>query len=118
MACIVYTTDAAGRQYAYSSESHWNKEKKQSRSKRTYLGRVNPETGEIMKGRQNGKNYKRPADEPVASHTSEEFLDELQEKTSQLAALQEENQKLREQVQNLSMVCRDIAAALSKAGIG
>jgi len=118
MACIVYRVDSGGRKYAYSSESYWDAEKQQPRSKRTYLGRVDPITGEIIRGRQNGKNYKRPADEPVASHTSEEFLDELQEKTSQLAALQEENQKLREQVQNLSMVCRDIAAALSKAGIG
>ncbi len=34
--------------YVYEANNYWDKEKKQSRQKRTYLGRKNPETGEII----------------------------------------------------------------------
>ena len=83
MACIVYRTDAGGRTYAYSSESYWDKSKGQPRSKRTYLGRVNPETGEIIKGRQNGKNFKNDKErleehlEKVGNTIITELKDEL-----------------------------------------
>ena len=47
---IVYQTDKrSGITYAYESKAYWDKEKKQSRSKRTLIGRVDPETGEIRK---------------------------------------------------------------------
>ncbi len=49
MASIVYQTDKkTGIKYAYESTSYWDKEKKQPRSKRKYLGKVDPETGEII----------------------------------------------------------------------
>ena len=52
MSCIVYQTNKkTGIKYAYSSESYWDKEKQQPRSRRKYLGRVDPETGEIITGR-------------------------------------------------------------------
>ena len=52
MSCIVYQTNTkTGIKYAYSSESYWDKEKQQPRSRRKYLGRVDPETGEIITGR-------------------------------------------------------------------
>lgn len=45
---IVYHTDRrSGITYAYESKARWDKERKQSRSKRTLIGRVDPETGEI-----------------------------------------------------------------------
>lgn len=48
MAAIIYQKDKrSGLTYAYRSESWWDKEKKQSRSKRTLIGRVNPRTGAI-----------------------------------------------------------------------
>ena len=49
MASIVYQTDKkTGIKYAYESTSYWDKEKKQPRSKRKYIGKVDPETGEII----------------------------------------------------------------------
>ena len=48
MAAIVYQTDKrSGITYAYRSVSHWDKEKQQSRAKRTLIGRVDTNTGEI-----------------------------------------------------------------------
>jgi transposase len=49
MATIVYQKDKrSGITYAYESVSFWDKEKKQSRAKRTLIGRVDPNTGEII----------------------------------------------------------------------
>ena len=46
---IVYQKDKrSGITYAYESKAFWDKEKHQSRSKRTLIGRVNPDTGEIV----------------------------------------------------------------------
>lgn len=49
MAAIVYQTNKqTGITYAYESISYWDKEKQQSRAKRRCIGRVNPETKEII----------------------------------------------------------------------
>ena len=49
MSCIVYQVDKkTGVKYAYESVSYWDKEKQQPRSKRTYIGKVDPDTGEII----------------------------------------------------------------------
>ena len=37
-----------GITYAYESKAYWDKEKHQSRAKRTLIGRIDPETGEIV----------------------------------------------------------------------
>ena len=52
MASIVYQIDKkTGAKYAFESVSYWDKDKKQPRSKRRYLGKVDPETGEIIPSR-------------------------------------------------------------------
>ena len=49
MAAIVYQTNKkTGVMYAYESVSYWDKEKQQSRAKRRCLGRVDPQTKEII----------------------------------------------------------------------
>ena len=49
MASIVYQKDKrSGITYAYESVSYWDKEKQQSRAKRTLIGRVDEKTGEIV----------------------------------------------------------------------
>ncbi len=64
MAAIVYQRDKrSGITYAYESVSHWDKEKNQSRAKRTLIGRVNPETGEISPT--DGRNKKKPLVETI-----------------------------------------------------
>jgi hypothetical protein len=46
---IIYQTDKrSGITYAYNAEYHWDKNKQQSRSKRTLIGRFDKETGEIL----------------------------------------------------------------------
>ena len=46
---IIYQTDKrSGITYAYENQSFWDKELKRSRSKRTLIGRVDKETGQIV----------------------------------------------------------------------
>ncbi len=49
MAAIVYQADKrSGITYAYESVSFWDKDKKQSRAKRTLIGRLDKESGQII----------------------------------------------------------------------
>jgi transposase len=48
MAIVRQHDKRSGITYAYESISHWDKEKKQSRAKRTLLGRIDDSTGEII----------------------------------------------------------------------
>ena len=45
--------------YVYESVSYWDKEKKQPRSKRTLIGRLDPETGHIVPTDGRGKRRNR-----------------------------------------------------------
>lgn len=52
MSSIVYQIDKkTGAKYAFESVSYWDKDKKQPRSKRKYLGKVDPITGDIIPSR-------------------------------------------------------------------
>lgn len=93
MSCIVYQIDKkSGAKYAYESISYWDKEKKQPRSKRKYLGRVDPETGEII----SSGRKKTPAtdSEQVQAAVSVPALPQLRkqlsEKEAQVELLQKE----------------------------
>jgi hypothetical protein len=63
MAAIVHQTDKrSGITYAYESISYWDKEKKQSRAKRTLIGRVDKESGEIVPTDGRGRRKKKKVD--------------------------------------------------------
>ena len=120
MACIVYRTDSAGRTYAYSSESFWDKEKHQPRSKRTYLGRVDPVTGEILKGRQPRGSSKERLDqhlEEAGDVRVQELHSELEAKNAEITRLKEENEALKKRVMELSSIYREVSSLLSRANV-
>lgn len=48
MAIIYQTNKKTGITYAYNNEPYWDKEKQQSRAKRTLIGKVDPQTGAIL----------------------------------------------------------------------
>ena len=46
---IIYQTNKqTGITYAYENKAYWDKEKKQSRARRKLIGKVDPNTGEII----------------------------------------------------------------------
>jgi len=79
MTSIVFQKDKrSGITYAYESVSYWDKEKKQSRAKRTLIGRVDEKTGEISPTDGRGRKQKdeqlpaRPGPVP-ATRTARRF---------------------------------------------
>lgn len=100
MPSIVYQTNpVTGVKYAYESISYWDKEKKAPRSKRRYIGRVDPETGEIIKGRERRKS-------------SGESLKKEPENSQ---SLQEELKKKEEEIAGLRKQLEDMTARASRA---
>ena len=82
MPSIVYQIDKkTGAKYAFESVSYWDKDKKQPRSKRRYLGKVDPETGEIIpsRGRSVHSEEKAPREEETlaALHKEIESRDQI-----------------------------------------
>ena len=63
MATIYQTNKKTGITYVIESESYWDKEKQQPRSHRTIIGKIDPDTGEVVPT----KKYNR---EKKASHPS------------------------------------------------
>lgn len=55
MAIVTQTDKRTGITYAYETQYHWDKEKKQSRSKRVCVGKVDPDTGKIIPTRGKAK---------------------------------------------------------------
>lgn len=71
-----------GITYVYESTSHYDKEKKQSRSKRKLIGKVDPVTGNVIPTGKVGRSSK-PKEAPT--HTDAEY-NELQAKYDDLQA--------------------------------
>ncbi|MDD2420738.1 MAG: IS1634 family transposase [Heliobacteriaceae bacterium] len=62
MVAIIHQKDKrSGLTYAYESVSYWDKEKQQSRSKRTLIGRVDDKTGKIIPTDGRGRKNKETA---------------------------------------------------------
>jgi len=100
---IVYQTDKrSGITYAYESKAHWDKDKKQSRSKRTLIGRVDPETREISKT--DGRCKKNSPYQTVQLTEQDEILIRLKgmkisELKQEILRLESENKKLKEKIE-------------------
>lgn len=51
MAIIYQTNKKTGITYAYTNKAYWDKEKQQSRARRTLIGKVDPDSGKIIPNR-------------------------------------------------------------------
>ena len=107
MASIVSQIDKkTGAKYAFESVSYWDKEKKQPRSKRKYLGKVDPETGEIIPSR--GK-VTHDADKTADGEEAVSALrDELEKKDKIISGLRKEMEELSARNEELLTVIRKI----------
>lgn len=94
MAIIFQHDKRSNITYAYDSKSYYDKEKKCSRAKRTLIGRVDPETGEIVPtdGRNKGARSKPKAVSPDIDKDKriQELEDENRQLKLQISALKKE----------------------------
>lgn len=97
--------------YVYESISYWDSEKQQSRSKRRVIGKLDPETGEIIPTGKRGRKKQQSIE------TTEPAVEMTSEKESQLLIRQQqiEISTLKEQVAFLTDENRQLRAALTKA---
>ena len=93
MAIIHQHDKRTGNTYAYESFSYWDKEKKMSRAKRTLIGRVDLETGEIIPTDGRGRKDKAAKDvhrEPDYKNLYEKLLKKYAALEALVEALQKE----------------------------
>ena len=100
---ITYNKDKrSGKTYAYETTYFWDKEKKQSRSKRTLIGRVDDETGKIVptdgRGRKRSPNYVPDPDEYQMPKTVAGMKDEILRLLGENAALREQVAQLKDRI--------------------
>ena len=112
MSCIVYQTDRkTGKKYAYESVSYWDKEKQQPRSKRKYLGKVDPETGEIIKKKERTHHSGDNAIEDNALATLKKQLEEkearINDLSRELSTLTEKYKKLTKFISKIQTLATD-----------
>ena len=97
---IIYQKDKrTGITYAYESKAVWDKEKKQSRAQRRLIGKVDPDSGEIIptdgRGRKRSPSYDPSTDdqEPMPA-TIKELRDEVRGLRAENARLESKLKKL------------------------
>lgn len=104
-----------GITYVYESESYWDKDKKQPRSKRRLIGKIDEETGEIVPTGTRGKPGKRET-----SCTPENIPDARELETlcmKQAGLLQQDEAEisaLKKQVMELTLSVNEYKRRLSK----
>lgn len=84
MAIIKQFDKRSGITYVYDSKSYYDKEKKCSRAKRTLIGKIDPETGEMIPtdGRNKGAKSKPKAISHVID--KDKRIQELEDENRQL----------------------------------
>ena len=94
MAIIKQFDKRSGITYVYDSKSYYDKEKKCSRAKRTLIGKIDPDTGEMIPtdGRNKGAKSKPDAvsNEIDKDKRIQELVDENRQLKLQISALKKE----------------------------
>ena len=86
MAIIFQHDKRSNLTYAYESHSYWDKEKKMTRAKRTLIGRVDAQTGEIVPTDGRGRKDKTKK-EPNGEHDYKAMCKKLEGQISAQKAL-------------------------------
>lgn len=105
----------SGVTYVYESESYWDKEKKQPRSRRKLIGKIDEETGEIIPTGGRGNRKKRELTELSEIVSSDKDLETLCAKQAeQIRRNEAEISSLKKQVMELTLSVNQYKRRLSK----
>lgn len=98
MAIIKQFDKRSGITYVYDSKSYYDKEKKCSRAKRTLIGKIDPDTGEMIPtdGRNKGAKSKPDSVSPGINKDKRilELEDENRQLKLQVSALKKELERI------------------------
>lgn len=104
MSIIKHKDKRTGVTYVYESESYWDKEKKQPRSKRTIIGKLDEATGEIIPTGKSGRKKTVPKEEVDIKEASTPITDQINllvEKNAIISSLKAENAALKKEKQEI-----------------
>ena len=93
MAIIKQFDKRSGITYVYDSKSYYDKEKKCSRAKRTLIGKLDPDTGEIIPTDGRNKGAKSKSESSTTSDI---------DKDKRIQELEDENRQLKLQINALT----------------
>lgn len=107
--------------YVYDSYSYWDKEKKQPRSKRKLIGKIDPESGEIVPTGKRGRSKSSPApatDAGTHSDTDlaalyEQSVNMISDKDALISELRQEISVLRKENRQLHKVIEQASSLLA-----
>lgn len=104
-----------GITYVYESESYWDKEKKQPRSRRKLIGKIDEETGEIVPTGGKGRSKKSSlTDLPENVSDSRELENLCRKQAAQIQQDDLEISALKKQVMELTLSVNEYKRRLSK----
>lgn len=99
---IIYQKDKrTGITYAYESKAVWDKEKKQSRAQRRLIGKVDPDSGEIIPT--DGRGRKRSPGYDPSTDDQEPMPATVKELREEIRRLRAENAKLENKLKELGL---------------
>jgi len=107
-----------GITYVYESESYWDKEKQQPRSRRKLIGKLDEQTGEIIPTDGRGKKrtqIKNPASDDTA--LCEELKLKLKEKELLVHQLTEKNKALEKEQVAILKAISDVLCKYDEGGL-
>lgn len=112
MSIVKLKDKRSGTTYVYESESYWDKEKKQPRSRRKLIGKLDEETGEVIPTGKSGrkKSSEKEAEENNSPEPVTGYIRAIAEKNARIRELEAENQELKKERQDiletLGALCR------------
>lgn len=104
MSIVNHKDKRTGVTYVYESESYWDKEKKQPRSKRSLIGKLDEATGEIIPTGTSGRKKTVPDKTVVITEASTPITDQIKllaKKDAIISALKAENAALKKEKQEI-----------------
>ena len=114
MSIIKHKDKRTGVTYVYESESYWDKEKKQPRSRRKLIGKLDEETGEIIP---TGKSGRKKSESENAAHSEvkpiSDQIELLEKKNEIIRELKAENVALKKEkaeiLKTLQLLCQKLS---------
>jgi hypothetical protein len=118
MSIVRYTNKKTGTVTLYESTSHYDPETKQSRPIRKYLGKLDPETGELIPSKKRKKKEEQPpsgSSDLKLSNALQEKTRDCMEKERRIRELEEELVKLRSSMSRIAIASRSIMEISSES---
>lgn len=108
MSIVKLKNKRSGVTYVYESESYWDKEKKQPRSKRILIGKLDEETGEIVPTRKKDQTKDGTPKKPITDQ-----VNLLAQKDEQIRSLKAQNKALWKEKQEIITILQSLCQRMA-----